>query len=584
MPLRWTLDEILRAGSDTLRWLALVAPVGGLIGSACALFLWLLDVATSLQWQHPWLLFLLPLGGVAVGGLYHLLGRSAEGGNNLVIEQIHEPGAGVPGRMGPLVLIGTVATHLFGGSAGREGTAVQMGGSIAGTVARWLQLPPEKMRLLLMAGVAAGFAGVFGTPIAGTVFAMEVLAVGRMRYDALIPCLIGAIAADAACTAWGIHHTVYQVAASVAVHPGHPLALFDGRLVAHVAVAAIAFGLASTLFAELMHALQQLFKRISPHPALRPAVGGLVVIALVFLLGTRDFLGLGVSSPDPLGVSIVSSFSAGGAHPWSWWWKTLFTAVTLGAGFKGGEVTPLFYIGAALGNTLATLFGAPVDLFAALGFVAVFAGATNAPLACTIMGIELFGATYGAYFAIACFLAYLLSGHSGIYSAQRLAVPKVAVVDLPDEISLGALRTLRTEGQANGNIDPPEVPAKEAVVAHPNLIATEAGQLCIYLTPGERRQTGWKGFFFGRPLYRELIDAAKADGLPNAIARQAQYGYHLKGRIEADMSDIPNPQLTICVELTGHREQLAEFSNKHGDWLDGKLIVFRPLEQWHVST
>jgi H+/Cl- antiporter ClcA len=462
-----TLDETLRAGGDTLRWLAIVAPVGGLIGSACALFLWLLDVATTLQWQHPWLLFLLPVAGVAIGALYHLIGGSAEGGNNLVIEQIHEPGAGVPSRMGPLVLVGTLATHLFGGSAGREGTALQMGGSIAGTVARWLQLPSEKMRVLLMAGVAAGFAGVFGTPLAGTVFAMEVLAVGRMRYDALLPCLIGALAADAACTAWGIHHTVYRVATTVAVHAGHPLARLDGRLVAQVAVAAVAFGLASTLFAELMHGLQRLFKRIAPHPALRPAVGGIAVIALVYAMGTRDFLGLGVQSPDPNGVSIVSSFAAGGAHPWSWWWKTLFTAVTLGAGFKGGEVTPLFFIGATLGNTLATLFGAPVDLFAALGFVAVFAGATNAPLACTIMGIELFGATYGAYFALACFLAYLLSGHSGIYSAQRLAVPKVATAGLPDEISLGALRTLRAGQLADRQTDVPAVPAQEADPAQP---------------------------------------------------------------------------------------------------------------------
>ena len=203
------------------------------------------------------------------------------------------------------------------------------------------------------------------------------------------------------------------------------------RLVAAVAVLlkvvgmpAVAFGLASVLFAELTHGLQHVWRKLIKYDFLRPAVGGLVVIALVFVLGTRDYLGLGVVSPRPGGVSIVSSFQPGGAQWLSWWWKILFTAVTLSSGFKGGEVTPLFFVGAALGNTLARLMGAPVDLFAGLGFVAVFAGATNTPLACTMMGIELFGSGHVVYLAIACFVAYLFSGHSGIYLSQRIGTPK----------------------------------------------------------------------------------------------------------------------------------------------------------------
>ena len=247
---------------------------------------------------------------------------------------------------------------------------------------------------------------------------------GRIEYEGMIPCLAAAVIGDMTCSAWGIHHTQYHIAVTSA-----PLHL-DGDMLWKVVVASAAFGLAGTLFAELAHRLGALFKRI-PHPLLRPVVGGALVIGLVALLGTRDYLGLGVTSPDPGAVTILSAFTPGGADPWSWWWKILFTAITLGSGFKGGEVTPLFFVGASLGNTMAWLLGAPTDLFAGLGFVAVFAGATNTPLACTIMGIELFSGAHVVYIAVACFVAYLLSGHSGIYSSQRIAVAKGGLPGAP---------------------------------------------------------------------------------------------------------------------------------------------------------
>jgi H+/Cl- antiporter ClcA len=404
-----------------LVWTGLVLPVAILAGTASAGFLWALDLVTRLRWENGWLLFLLPVAGLAVGWLYHAFGREAEAGNNLIMEEIHQPGGGVPGRMAPLVLIGTLATHLCGGSAGREGTAVQMGGSLAGVYARLCRLSPETTRVLLMAGIAAGFGSVFGTPLTGAIFALEVLVIGRMQYDALIPVLVASVVGDLTCSRWGIHHAVYHISFADSAGVAH---LLDGALLGKVVLAAIAFGLVSQFFAELTHAIKKQFTRFIPYPPMRPVVGGLLVIGLVYAVGTRDYLGIGVTSPVPGATSIVSAFSAGGATPWSWWWKLLFTAVTLGSGFKGGEVTPLFFIGATLGHVLALVLGAPVDLFAGLGLIAVFAGATNTPLACTMMGLELFGAHHAVYFAVACFIAYLFSGHSGIYSAQRPGVPK----------------------------------------------------------------------------------------------------------------------------------------------------------------
>lgn len=417
---RWKFEDHFSPAAYVARWTALVAPGAIAIGSAVALFLWALEGATAFRFAQPWLLWLLPVAGLFVGVMYHWLGRSAEGGNNLIMDEIHEPGGGVPARMAPLVLIGTVVTHLFGGSAGREGTAVQMGGAIASTLTRWFKLDPEDTSILLTTGIAAGFGAVFGTPLTGAIFALEVLSIGRMSYRALLPCLIASVIGDLTVSAWGIHHTAYHIAPLAASGFAH----LNAMLLAKVVVGAAAFGFASVLFAETTHSISRVFKRAVRVPYLRPVIGAGVLIALTLLVGSRDYLGLSVTSPDSHAVTLVSSFVAGGAHPTSWMWKLLFTAITLGSGFKGGEVTPLFFIGATLGNTLAVLMHAPVDLFAALGFVAVFAGATNTPLACTLMGIELFGADAAIYIATASFVAYLFSGHSGIYVAQRIGTPK----------------------------------------------------------------------------------------------------------------------------------------------------------------
>lgn len=431
------LKELYTLIKQLLRWTILLVPVSIIIGSVIAFFLWLLSAATQFRFNHYWLLYLLPLAGLLIHFIYHYYGQSAVRGNDLILEQIHVQEGKIPKRMAPIILFTTIITHLFGGSAGREGTAVQIGGSMASMYGRWFKLNGADMRMILTAGVAAGFGAVFGTPVTGAIFAIEVLTIGRMKYDALLPALIAAVVGDITVNAWQVTHTHYQIATfTQQTYDLANLLHFDILLVCKVMVSSAVFGLASFLFTNMIVEVKGFCSSIFKHKWLVPVFGGFMIIGLTFMIGKPDYLGLGVDAPYPGAVTVSSAFEAGGADTWSWLWKTIYTAVTIGTGFKGGEVTPLFYIGATLGNTLAAILNAPVGLFAALGFIAVFAGATNTPLACTMMGVELFGAEHVLLFAIACFTAYFFSGHSGIYSAQRIAVPKTLDGFFADEITL----------------------------------------------------------------------------------------------------------------------------------------------------
>jgi H+/Cl- antiporter ClcA len=385
--------------------------VAVLAGSASALFLFSLDWATRTREAHRWLILGLPFAGFAVGWLYLQWGRSVDAGNNLLIDEIHDPRQVVALRMAPLILGSTVVSHVFGASVGREGTAVQMGGALADQLCHHFKLSAPQRRVVLMTGIAAGFASVFGTPLAGAVFALEVLAgpaLRHMRWAALLPCVVAAVAADHVGLWWGVQHTLYSA--------GSLPTISTWSLTAMVLAGGL-MGLTGRVFALGTHGLSTWMKQRIAYAPLRPLIGGALIAAIVWWGQADRYIGLGI----PV---IIEAFVQPLA-PWDFAAKLALTVASLGAGFKGGEVTPLFYIGATLGNALAPLLQMPVGLMAAVGFVAVFAGAANTPLACTVMAMELFGVEVGAFAALACAVSYLFSGRASIYRAQRHRPAKV---------------------------------------------------------------------------------------------------------------------------------------------------------------
>ncbi len=390
------------------RWICLSACIGLLCGLASAIFLIALERTTEVREHNPWLLFLMPLGGIIVGCAYHFWGRSVEGGNNLLIDQFHDPKTVIPFRMAPLVLLGTIVTHFFGGSAGREGTAVQMGGSIADQFTHIFKIDRADRRTLLMAGMAGGFGSVFGVPFAGTIFGIEVLAIGRIQFWGVVECAVSAFVAHFVTLACGVHHTAY-------VHPVvTSFSTLDG---VYIVLTGIACGLAARLFVLFVDTISRVSKSIIKLLPLRAAAGGVILSSVYYLFPVViRYSGLGV----PL---IVSSLKAP-LPIYDWFGKLTMTALTLGTGFKGGEVTPLLFVGSTLGNALSNVFPIALPILASVGFVAVFAGAANTPFACTVMAMELFGPNIWFFGALACFASYAISGHHGIYHTQRVHIPE----------------------------------------------------------------------------------------------------------------------------------------------------------------
>lgn len=389
-------------------WLGVGALIGVLAGSASALFLTLLELATSTRVENEVLVFALPLAGLVMGILLQKFGQSVVAGNNLVVDTIHDGGPQIPIRMAPIVLFGTVWTHLFGGSAGREGTAVQMGASFADGVFHALKLPAHLRGDFIAAGVAGGFGSVFGTPIAGVIFGLEFVVLGKFRYRALVPAVSASVVGDMTCHAWGVGHAVYPVLDKLSLSP---------LLLLKWGVFAVAMALATVAFIELTHFLKAHAERRVPHLGLRMFFGGVAVVALWHLVGTSDYLGLGV----PV---ILRTFEDPELGSYVFALKLIFTAITLSAGFLGGEVTPLFFVGSALGSVLAGILGIPIAMGAGVGLAAVFAAASNTPIALSVMAAELLGVNVLPHVVIVCVVAYVLTGTRSIYPSQRVSVSK----------------------------------------------------------------------------------------------------------------------------------------------------------------
>jgi H+/Cl- antiporter ClcA len=392
----------------TLKWIFICVMTGIFSGSASAFFLVALDWVTQYREHNNWMIWLLPIGGLIIGLLYYYWGESVAKGNNLLLEEYENPQKIIPLKMAPLVLFSTLITHLFGGSAGREGTAVQIGGAIADQFTRLSSRAQSRDKLdttdrktLIILGISAGFASVFGTPLAGALFALEVLYFSKINYKSISLSFLTAYIAYFTVEFWHVKHTHYSI-------PIIPEISFT--VLFWIIPVSIIFGLSAMLFSRSTHFWGALFSKTISYPPLRPFIGGIILALAIYFVGTTKYIGLGV----PI---IVDSFSNPNAS-YDFLLKILFTGFTLGAGFKGGEVTPLFFVGATLGSALSVVVPLPIALLAGMGFVAVFSGATHTPIACTVMGIELFGIESGVFIGIACVIAYFSSGSVGIYNAQ----------------------------------------------------------------------------------------------------------------------------------------------------------------------
>ena len=388
------------------KWLLVSTVTGLLSGFIGALFHMGVHKGAQLLTGHPWLLCCLPLAGLLIVAIYKL--TKTEGlGTNDILEAVHG-GKELPPLLLPAIFFSTVLTHSCGGSAGREGAALQMGGTIGQRVGRFFHLDDKDLRIATLAGMAAFFSALFGTPLAATLFAIMVISVGVFYQAAFVPCLTAALVAFGISCLLGVEPTRFSVSAPE---------LLPGTF-ARVTLLAALFALLSILFCNTIHGVERFLKRFLPNPWLRAFAGGCAVLVLTVLAGSMDYNGAGMES-------ITRAIEEGEAFPWAFLLKLLFTAITLGAGFKGGEVVPSFFVGATFGSVAAPLLGLPGGFGAALGLVSLFCGATNCPVASILLSVELFGAEGLLYFALSCGISYMLSGYNGLYSSQTILYSKL---------------------------------------------------------------------------------------------------------------------------------------------------------------
>lgn len=390
-----------------LKWLAFSILSGILVGSVGSVFHYCIVYATKARETYPWLIFLLPAAGLLIVGAYHMMHDEKDTGTNLVLSAIHS-GEHIPLRMAPLIFISTVMTHLFGGSAGREGAALQLGGSIGNSLGRLLKFDEKDQHIMIMCGMSAAFSALFGTPLAAAVFSMEVVSVGIMHYAALVPCVVSSLLAQ------GIAERCRIEPEQFLIHSVPEFTVFSGVT---IAILAILCAIVSALFCIALHMGEALYKKYFPNPYLRIFAGGMLLLCLTLLVGNQDYNGAGM----PV---IARCFEEHRVLPYAFALKILFTAVTLGAGFKGGEIVPSFFIGGTFGCLFGNLTGFAPDLCTAAGMGAVFCGVTNCPITSLFICFELFGFEGMPYFLLSVALGYMLSGYYGLYHSQKIVYSK----------------------------------------------------------------------------------------------------------------------------------------------------------------
>lgn len=389
-----------------LRWMAISTVVGivcGLVGTA---FDFAVEFATELRGAHSFLIYLLPLAGIVIVALYQLLKTQNEIGTDYIVDSIRTTDK-IPLLLAPLIYIGTFLTHLCGGSAGREGAALQLGGSIAYNVGRIFKPSKKDMSLIVLSGMSGVFAALFGTPITAAIFALEVVSVGTIYYSGLIPCLTSAGIAYAVAHLSGVKAVRFSIEA---------IPDFTALSILKTVVVAALCAIISVVFCKAIKHSKELFAKVIKNHYLRALLGGLIIVLLSLVFSSHDYNGAG--------MDVISKAISGEAVPWAFAVKILFTAVTIGSGFKGGEIVPCFFIGSTFGCAVGSLIGLNPCFAAAIGLVAMFCGSVNCPIASIFLSIELFGAGGIIYFALACAISYVLSGYTGLYDTQKIIYSK----------------------------------------------------------------------------------------------------------------------------------------------------------------
>lgn len=400
------MQHNLKRAVTSVKWIIFAILVGIIVGLCGTAFYFGMSLVTVVRTQNPWLIFFLPIGGLAIVTLYHMLHDEKDTGTNLVLSAIHSDDE-LPFRMAPLIFISTLITHLLGGSAGREGAALQMGGSLGNTLGKLFHFDEKDKHVMIMCGMSAAFSALFGTPMAAAIFPMEVVSVGVMYYAALVPCVISSLIAHGIAYSFGVSNEMFLITDIPAFSVGNSV---------RISILAVLCALVSILFCVALHESEHLYKKFFQNPYLRVFVGGCIVLFLTLLVGNQNYNGTG--------INIIAQCIDGSVRPEAFLLKIIFTACTLGAGYKGGEIVPSFFIGAAFGCLFGLAFGFSPTLCTAVGMTAVFCGVTNCPISSLLISFELFGYDGMPYFLLSVALSYMLSGYFGLYRSQKIIYSK----------------------------------------------------------------------------------------------------------------------------------------------------------------